>query len=265
MGHTRLGKIPKSRKWTAVVESIAGGGTASSPEISIGNVAKQTLEAAQGGLRAAIDDVGLQYTFYLLTQIALASRDKNFLSRLQRLGINLTEESSLQDLTTEMQIAIDEYVYSNGHITDISEMAQKAAGEALVSLAGNKAITLFGADAEDLRIAIHDLSTKVGFSHLGQRFFSVFISHFLNFYLSRITAPHVNGNKLNQVGDIIKFNEALRLHCEQSARIVYEFSGQWYSKTNFEKGIDLENTAGFIAVALKKLQAELKQQEVEDD
>ena len=46
----------------------------------------------------------------------------------------------------------------------------------------------------------------------------------------------------------------------QSARIAHDFCGDWYSKTEFQHGIDLQNTSRFMAVALKKLQAELQQQ-----
>jgi hypothetical protein len=46
----------------------------------------------------------------------------------------------------------------------------------------------------------------------------------------------------------------------ESARIVHDFCGEWFSKTEFQKGIDLDNTSNFMAVTLKKLQAELNRQ-----
>ena len=98
---------------------------------------------------------------------------------------------------------------------------------------------------------------------LGQKFFGIFIARFLNFYLSRVTASAVNGPNISQVGDIYSFNEALRLHCEQSARIVRDYCGEWCSKTEYLTGINLQNTSGFIAIALKKLQAELQRQEID--
>lgn len=39
-----------------------------------------------------------------------------------------------------------------------------------------------------------------------------------------------------------------------------DFSGQWFSKTEYLQGITTENVQGFIAVALKKLDAELEEQ-----
>ncbi len=124
-------------------------------------------------------------------------------------------------------------------------------------------MTLFGSGRDELRAAIRELSSKKGFSDLGQKFFGRFLACFLNFHLSRITAAQLGGERLQQVGDLSLFNEVLRSHCEQSARIVRDFCGEWYSKTEFHEGINLDNTSRFMAVALKKIQAELKRQKAE--
>ncbi|MFE4108462.1 hypothetical protein [Almyronema epifaneia] len=267
MGHTRLGKVPKTQKWTAVVSLIAGsdasgggggGGVLLADDIQA--VSQQTLDAAQEGLKKAIDDLGLRYTFYLLTQLVLAARTEDWVSDLDALGIQLTEDATVFDLTSELQNAIDVYIETYAFPTDVSEIAQQAAGEAISELAGTEQIALFSSSREELQRAIRGLSTKKGFSKLGQIFFGRFMSRFLNFYLSRITAANSDSDRLKQIGDISRFNDSLRRHCEQSAQIVHDFCGQWYSKTEFEKGIDLSNTSGFMAVAIRKLQDELMQQ-----
>ena len=55
-----------------------------------------------------------------------------------------------------------------------------------------------------------------------------------------------------------EFNAALDLHCRQASKIVEEFAGSWFSKTNWERGISPEDVRGFAWVALKKLRAELR-------
>ena len=283
MGHTRLGPIPKTRPWNVVVAAFAGGaaggasggaGGAGTAEVGgedaaalapfdrerVAGVADQTLEAARGGLELAKDDPGLLFSVYLLTQVALASRESNWHQRLEGLGLHLTSDASLLDLTAEFQGAIDDWLAHRRHRSDVSEMAARAATDALAALAAPKSQTLFGDSGEELRLAVRPLSTKVGFADLGQAFFGRFISGFLNFYLSRVTATHLGEGRLHQVGDITAFNRVLETHCRESARIVRDFAGQWYSKTQYEQGISLENTAGFVAIALSKLQEELRLQ-----
>jgi hypothetical protein len=267
MGHTRLGWIPKSKKWASVVEMVAGGGAGPGSQDTIVDdvaiVASATLEAAEAGLAKAIDDLGLRYTFYLLTQLVLAARKDDWKDSLGKLGIKVNETSTLFDLNAQFQSAVDNYVFDNYHCTDINEIAIKSAGEALTTLSNKLQINLFGNQSDEIKNALGDVSTKKGFSELGQKFFGLFMSKYLNFYLSRITAAKTGSDKLQQIGEVTKFNEVLQRHCEQSAKIVHDFCGQWLFKTEYIEGINLENTSRFMAVAIKKIQAELKQQRAE--
>ncbi|MBL1208252.1 hypothetical protein [Geminocystis sp. GBBB08] len=267
MGHVRLGKIPTTKKWQSVVSLVANPSSESNKSEKLSDnvheLARETLNAAQKGLERAKQDFGLRYSFYLLTQIVLATRASDWQTSLEKIGIYLSEDATIFDLTTKIQTVIDDVLFEQSCSTDISEIAQQAIGEAFSSLASNQQIPLFGNTRDELISVINQLSTKKGFSQLGQVFFGRFMARFLNFYLSRITAANLNTEQLTNIGELTKFNEALQRHCEQSAKIVYDFCGQWYSKTEFQEGINLDNSSNFMAVALKKLQAELKQQEAE--
>jgi len=266
MGHTRLGIIPKTQKWRDIVNGLSSSGEigVQPPEFyNINSLISQTLEATQNYLGEAKNDLGLRYTFYLLAKVALASRDEGWVSSLQKLGINIREGDSLVEFTTEFQTAIDDYLSRNLHSSDISEIAQQAAGEALTNLVAPKAITLFGAGTEELQSAVKDYSTKNGFSRLGQKFFGIFVARYINFYISRVTAAQLGNPRLSHVGELSRFNDELQLHCEQSAKIVHDFCGEWYSKTQYIEGINLNNSSRFLAIALKKLQAEFELQEAD--
>jgi hypothetical protein len=247
------------------VEQVAGtrltGHSVAPAAFHVNAIAAQTLEAAQSGLRLAARDPGVRYAFYLLTQVALAARKPNWESALAAHGIRLSEGSTVFDLTSEVQGAIDRHLRGGSRqATDLSEMAQQSAGEALMSLAGMRTLNLFGGSSAEVRNAVRPLSTKKGFGQLGQRFFGRFVARFLNFYLSRATAAKLGSPRLRDLGDIGQFNQALQTHCEESARIVRDFCGEWYSKTEYEQGIDLDNSSRFLAVAVKKLRRELELQ-----
>jgi hypothetical protein len=265
MGHTRLGKIPTSKKWKEVVGLLAS--EAGEEVLSLGDdvpaISSLAIKAAEAGIEKAISDPGLKYTFYLLTQLVLAAREPDWQERLSKHGVRLADDGSIFDLTAEVQDSISSYLSKHGRPTDISEISQQAIGEALSSLAGPRAQSLFGSGADELKIALKELSTKKGFSKLGQAFFGRFMARFLNFYLSRETAARVGQSRLTQIGELTRFNDALLTHCNQSAQIVHTFCGEWYSKTEFKEGISLRNTSGFLAVAMKKLREELRRQGVE--
>ncbi|MGH9398532.1 MAG: hypothetical protein ACRD18_16990 [Terriglobia bacterium] len=154
MGHTRLGAVPKTRKWNEILEQIAGsaveGGNIVTTIDDIDEIAARTLEAGQKALEKASNDPGVSYTFYFLTQIALASRTADWQDALGNLGIHLGGTSTVFELTAEIQDAVDRRLSSTPRgSSDLSEMAQQAAGEAIASLAGPHTATLFGTSSAD--------------------------------------------------------------------------------------------------------------------
>jgi hypothetical protein len=230
----------------------------------IDTIAGRTLDAAREGLSKAVRDPGVCYTFYLLTQVATASRGTNWEGTLVQHGIQISGASTVFDLSVELQSAIDRYLsHKPTGATDVSEMAQQSAGEALLSLAGGKTASMFEGSGDDARRAVRSLSTRRGFGQLGQRFFGRFVARFLNFYLSRVTAGQLGSPRLRDLGDVAEFNRSLQTHCDQTARIVRDFCGEWYSKTEYETGISLRSSSRFLAVAVRKLQSELEQQRSE--
>jgi hypothetical protein len=268
MGHTRLGALPKTRKWNELLKYIAGTGLSGNVADTVANdvnaIAARTLGASRKALAKVAQDPGVGYTFYLLTQVALASRSSDWETTLVQHGIRLSSDSTVFDLTVELQGAIDRHlVRTQPGASDLSEMAQQSAGEALLSLAGLRTANLFGGSSADAKNAIRSLSTKTGFGKLGQKFFGRFVARSLNFYLSRATAATLGSARVQNLGDIAEFNKALELHCHESARIVRDFCGDWYSKIEYEKGIELRDASKFVAVAVKKLGKELEHQRAE--
>jgi hypothetical protein len=263
VGHTRLGRIPKTQQWTDIVGQFTDAtipGAMTSPA-NIAAIAAKALDATEEGLYRATADPGVRYTFFLMTQVALASRTPEWENKLRAYGVEITPNSTVFDLTAQLQDAIDRYVSrTRSGATDLSEIAQKSAGEAITGFTTSDTGKLFEAEIRD---AVRPLSTKRGFGELGQRFFGTFVARFLNFYLSRVTAAQLGSAGLRDLVDMSAFNRSLRTHCTQSARIVRDFCGEWYSKTEYQKGINLENTSGFLAVAFEKLRSELKQQKAE--
>jgi len=258
MGHQYLGAIPTSKKWTAVVDEVVGG-SGLLPE-DLKGIAAHTLEAAETALAKGVNDAGLRQTFFLLTQIVLAAQQPDWREKLSQNGIDLGPNASVFELTSQLQFAVDNYLLRYGQPTDVSEIAQQAAGEALAALASEHSISLFEGSAGQLQQAVQSLSSRQGFARFGQVFFGRFLTRFLNFYLSRVTADEVGGERLPTIRHITEFNESLQRHCEESAVIVRQFCGDWYSKTERIEGIDPDNAGRFMAIALRKLRRELEMQ-----
>ena len=252
MGHVHLGELPRTRKWNQVVELIQQDGDAAS-------VASAALDAAEDGFMAASKDEGVARVTWLLTQLPLAARDPNFVERLAALGLPVSGAPNLAELIGSFSDAIDGHMRRSGGRTDLGEMAQMAAAETLTAVLGARTHTLFGTTPADVQRELGSLATTKQFGDLARDFFANLTRRYLSFYLSRELSNHVGGGRrFANTSEHADFNNAVDLHCKQASRIVEDFAGSWFSKTNWEQGITPENARSFAWVALKKLRAELR-------
>ena len=147
MGHIRLGTLPRTRQWIQVLDLI--GGRAGMPD-----VAAATMDASQRGLLRAAKDPGLVYTVWLLTQVPLAARSKNFVARLRKLGLGVSDSPSLLEVVGAFTGAVDAHLRRTGGRTDLGEMAQMAASESLAALGTPANASLFETTAADVQQTI---------------------------------------------------------------------------------------------------------------
>lgn len=246
MGHIRLGNLPRTRRWQQVIGLLeAGAGT---PQ-----VAAATLEAAKRGLAEAADDPALIHSFWLLTQLPLCARDENYVHELNRVGLPVTGQPGLMELIGSFSDAVDAHIRRTGGRTDLGEMAQMGAAESLAGILRTRTASLFGTTPEDVRRELARLATPRNFSLLARDFFARLTERYVTYFLSRELS-----NQLASVAANREFREALSVHCRQASKIVEEFAGGWFSKTNFEGGITRNKAANFIGYAMKKLRTELQ-------
>jgi hypothetical protein len=255
MGHVRLGNLPRTRKWIQVVGLIGGGaGTV--------QIANATITAAEKGLSFAVKDKGVVETVWLLTQLPLAARSDSFAPALRDCGLSVSDSPGLMEIVGAVSDAIDKKMPNCKGRTDLGEMAQMAAAETLTEVIGAKTKSFFGTTSEDVQQAFSKLGTTKQFSTFAKDFFARFTNKCLDYFLSRAVAQHVGeGRRFTTLTQQSEFTRAIETHCREASRIVETFSGEWFSKTNWEtKGdINREEVAAFTSHAMTKLVAELKQ------
>ena len=88
MGHTRLGRLPRTRKWQDVIGLVGAG-------VDTADIAAATLDASKEGLEDAARDPALLHSFWLLTQLPLCARRADFVEELAKIGVSVVAEPSL--------------------------------------------------------------------------------------------------------------------------------------------------------------------------
>src|SRR3954447_24413072 len=102
MGHVRLGVLPKSRKWSQVVDELRLG-------TGVGEIAASAADAAEKALQGASKDPAFLHAFWLLTQIPLAARGPEFVQDLRRLGVKIRDQPTLMDVVAAIAAAVDRH------------------------------------------------------------------------------------------------------------------------------------------------------------
>jgi hypothetical protein len=277
MGSHQLEGLPARRPWKRVVGLLGDGagiaGLAGVTPGTLEQIADATMAASDAGLNRAKRDDGLSYTFYLLTQVAQAAKQADFGAALARAGMRspalaiagaaeaeAKPADTIYELVANFTHAIDRYLRKTRARSDIAEMAQRAAAEALTSLCAGPSETLFGTSAETVQQSLKAHSTKAGFSRLTREFFARLSREYLVYHLSRELSNHVGGER-RRFASVAEHNQFLReldAHCRSSTVTLEDFARGWYRKHDFHGGITREKASGFIAHALDKMRESLQ-------
>ncbi len=258
MGHIRLGRLPKTLRWQAVIGLLE-----STPD-DVPAVARATVVAADTRLRELAHDPSLAHCFWLLTRLAAASREPDFAAAVGTLGLTPSADSALAfvaHVSDRVRGDLAGYPESG----PFSELASLALRRALSETVGQHGRSLFGSSLEDVQQALRSHATPARFGDLARRFFGDFLARTLRYFIDRELSNHTgDGHALARVDASRAFTQELDVYARQSARIMEEFASGWYSKHNWEAHgqISREEAQGFVAIALRKLRQELTRTEL---
>lgn len=254
MGHTIVGRLPKSERWRVVVELLQA------PALDTRGLASATIHASNDRLLRLRGDPSLAYCFWLLVRLAAAARGPDFAEDLAHLGIPIRRGDTALNLIARVADVARVELNRHPESGPFGELAALALRRALLETVGTEGRSLFGSSLEDLERSFRRHSSAAQFGELSQRFFGDFFARTLRFYVERELSNSVGtGGALETVANSGDFAASLDRHARQSAVIVEQFAAGWYSKRSWEHdgAIPLEDAQGFVAHALTKLRKEL--------
>jgi hypothetical protein len=185
MGHLRLGRLPKTRRWAEVIDLLDAGTDGPAA------LADAVIRAAEHRLSQLANDQGLGYNFWLLTRIAWAARGQDFAESLSALGINVSPDASSLQVIAQVADRVRTELSSAPSSGDFAEIGSLALRTALTDTVAQQGPSFFGSSLDDLQNAFRAYSTQVQFGRLAHRFFSDFFARVLRSYVDRELANHV--------------------------------------------------------------------------
>jgi hypothetical protein len=167
--------------------------------------------------------------------LPLAARTQDFAAALGGYGLEVSPAPGLMEILGAFTDAVDGRLRNNCGRTDLGEMAQMAAVETYAEVISPRTDGLFGTAAEEVRQAFAAFATTHHVGRLSRRFFSRLIFKLLDYYLSRTLTDHVGeGQRFSCLKQVADFYTALETHCAEATGVVEIFSGEWFSKQQWE-------------------------------
>ncbi len=263
MGHSRLGKLSRSKKWREVVELIAAGA-------NVSQIADVTLKAAEEAFAYVNinEDKGFNQAAWIMVQLGIAAKKDDPIQHLRDNGIDIPSKTTLPGIISAISNAMDNYLDHHGERSDLSEIAQRALIGAVTDRMRPKFENrLFEITSDDVKQVLGEFHKQKEFSHLSRDFFAKLTNECMDYFLSKTMSSQVGkGQRFASMNEKAQFDQALATHCRETSSIVEEFSGSWFSKHMYTEGGDIsrESVQGFASYGMKKMTDELKAGAIQD-
>lgn len=254
MGHVRLGTLPQTLAWKAVVQLIADGA-------DVAQIADATLQAADKALARMANDAGFHETVWLLTQLGIAAKTGNPAAHLEAVGLKLSPHTSIAEVATAVRAALDQQMSRAARNSDASPIARDALVSAITTHLNTKLGGLFEASSADVHSALGELGKQKAFGELTRTFFGRLMGDTLKYFLDKTIDTHLGqGQRFPTRSEAREFRNALTTHCVEASEIVETFAAQWFSKNRFQGDGEIrqDKTEGFGWYAVEKIRAEMK-------
>ena len=157
MGHVRLGILPRTRAWKAVVQLITDGA-------DVDAVASATLAAADKAFEAIQNDPGFAETSALLTQLAVSANKPDPAAHLAAHGFALSAHSSIAEVAAAIHRTLDAKTNNRGAHSDFAELAQNSLVGAVTKHLQDGLGSLFAPSSADVHGALAKLGRPTQFA-----------------------------------------------------------------------------------------------------
>lgn len=254
MGHERVGKLPKSKKWQSIVGQIAA---SSGADIDVSGIAAQTLQNVRHRFRDLQDDEATRAAFTFLVFLAVSSGQPDTLQQIAR------QVNASADTLTPLKAvkALRNALSDVDGSPEYQSIVISAASDALVLwYEQNKPTQQRLFDSFDTTYDIwHKASDGAGFCDLARLFFGKVAERYLNYFLER---------EASQVAPTLEarnaFREQLESHVDEITRHAFEtskitqsYAAGWFNRYATNDIPTISQIDGFISYSFGKLRDEL--------
>lgn len=249
MGHERIGVLPKTKRWRAIVAEIA---TVDTPPSDVPEIARHTLNALGSRYVDLASDTAVETAFGYLIDFARMAAGK-------QAAADIANKSPLS-----IVIDLGQRLAATEGSMETAEIVRRAAADAVATWGRENATTqsdLFADSAPGN--PWRGLGTGAGFCELSRLFFSRLTERYLNYFLDREASaalPNLQSREQFRrhlqahLGEVSK-------HSFETAKITQSFAAGWFNKNAVTNQPTRAQIRRFLSYAFAKLREDLRRED----
>ena len=252
MGHVRIGFLPRTRQWKAIIDQLCSYDNDSD---TVAVIADHTLNAVRKKFDGLQYDESVIKAIEFLANIIVSSRQEDQVAFLQDKGYQVDGKLSLFDLTACAQSLIQT---TNGSL-ETNKLARDSAVWAIMEYYeqhSDNQISLFKNEKNPFK----DRGSGREFCELARYFFAAFTEKQIRYYIDR-EASSIIGD----YGKYSHFSKALTEHSLQItehafeiSKIMQSFAAGWFNNHALDTEPSEDSVTDFLKVSFGKVREELR-------
>lgn len=255
MGHERVGVVPKTARWIAILKRLDSLYTS---DIPVSELAEDTLRNVRDRYSALAGDPSVQRCFAFLVAFSHACGSSEAREVLGSAGIKVPTDAT----PLSVVIALRDWIDPSAANSEYGQLALSAAADAVVHWYRDYSShqeNLFKPSAHFFENC-RSLGEGSGFCELSRLFFGKLTERYLNYFLDRAgsSAFRTLEERERFRGDIQRYADSISQHALETAKIAQSFSAGWFNKNARNRLPELGDLIRFLAYTFGKLREELR-------
>jgi hypothetical protein len=255
MGHVRMGFLPRTKQWNAIVQqlSLFGGDASVVPKIT-----DAALSAIKKTYQAMPFDESVIKAISYLANLAFSAKQEDQIAYLNSHGYFVDNNLSIFSLVASAQ----RYITTENESLEINKIAKDAAMQAVIfyhEKHQDYQLNLFG----DERLnPLCSIGNGAAFCELARSFFAIFTDRQIKYYVERAAA-----STIDNYGELEKFTSALSAHTSaiadhafETSKIMQSFAAGWFNKHAVASPPSDEDVIAFLRTSFGKMREEFRRE-----
>ena len=252
MGHERIGFIPKTKQWQAILIQLQN---YCGDKETVSKIATDTLDALKKIYSTLPYDPSIIASIRFLATLCSCSGSPD---KFRDAGINIGSTINMYSLLR----GADLYLSSESESLETNKLAKDSLMSAIITFQQNHETNQISFAGLEETNVWGEINSGSSFCELARSFVAEYTERNLNYYIERVAASEIDGySNLVSFNRILKTqSQAIATHSKEISKLMQSFAAGWYNKNACQGIPDDAQITSFLSVTFRKIKEEFRRE-----